>query len=70
MPCNALEWHHHLAPIIEKIKGLSRLCPCLESDEELGFTQSILMSIIADYALQLHKILTSLIEGAEEGDQT
>jgi hypothetical protein len=39
---------------------LSRLSPCLESNEELAFTLSVLMTIIADYAAQLRHTLNGL----------
>jgi hypothetical protein len=46
---------------------LSRLSPCLESNEELAFTLSVLMTIIADYAAQLRHTLNALATAGEEG---
>jgi hypothetical protein len=60
MSCNATDWYRTLSPLAEKIETLSRLNPCLESDEELAFTQSVLLSIISDYAQQLRHVLNDL----------
>ena len=60
MSCNATDWYRALSPIAEKIDTLSRLNPCLESDEELAFTQSMLLSIVSDYAQQLRRVLNEL----------
>ncbi len=68
MACNA-EYYRRISPIAEKIETLSRLSPCLESDEELAYTQSVLLSIIQDYTQQLRRVLNELATtDAEEGE--
>ena len=69
MSCNA-EYYRRADLILEKLETLSRLSPCLESDEELAFTQSILLSIISDYVQQLRHVLNGLATAgtSEEGE--
>ena len=58
MPCNA-EYYRLNRPL-EKLEVLTRLSPCLDSDEETAYTLSVLMSVIADYTHDLRTVLNDL----------
>jgi hypothetical protein len=49
--------------LLEKLDVLSRISPCLDTDEEYGLTMAILMSIIADYVAKLRPVLTEMARG-------
>jgi hypothetical protein len=59
MSCNA-DVYHRLNRPLEKLEVLTRLSPCLDSDEETAYTLSVLMSVIADYAQDLRAVLNDL----------
>ena len=67
MSCNT-KHYREINVITEKLEVLSRLSPCLESDEELAFTQSVLLSVISDYAQQLRHALNELATANPEGE--
>ena len=64
----AMALFQHLNPTTEKLEVLSRLSPCLDSDEETAYTLSVLMSIIGDYTQRLRESLNTLVapDGGEE----
>jgi hypothetical protein len=59
MSCNA-DVYHRLNRPLETLEVLTRLSPCLDSDEETAYTLSVLMSVIADYAQDLRAVLNDL----------
>jgi hypothetical protein len=63
-PTDPVHWHNRLSPILEKLETVLSLQLCIEKDEQMALTLSILFDIASDYAGMLRRALTTLVEEA------